>query len=262
MIPNYFHSHPLKVVPLHPAPSLIMIAVLLFGVSQAGAAFLNSPIHPASHANDGGLAAWPVEAHGEVVAEFIDNALPVAGNKADLDNTAPGFFRVPAASPVEPGVILYVGLRAEAAPAGSQYRTPLFSGSVESLRLGLTESRPAPQTVGDIGEIHDEDAAPTHMAYIVYRLDFGTRTADLSLFATPTLTTEPLTMNPDPDSPVAINAKFAWESIQFITTPALNDRDLDWQTERYYPGRLAPEPTSTALLAAGLLGLASRRRRA
>lgn len=244
-----------------PANSLSAFAALILGVSGASAALLDSLVVPARHRTAGFIAPWPVSSERSVFADFLDQALPVAGNKADPDNAAIGFFRTPQLSPNDAGVILYVGLCAEEAPAGSQYRIPLYSGSVESFQLGLAKAQPAPQTVGDIGEIYADDAPPVPMAYIVYRLDFGTRNEDVALFATPTLTPEPVTTGSASDSPMVIGTKFAWEEIRFTNMPSLDDRDVDWQTEHSSTGRIVPEPASTALIVAGLLGLASRRRR-
>ena len=241
---------------------LTTAAALTFGVAASSAALLDSPVVPARHTSERLATPWPAVSEVAAISDFLAHALPVAGNKADLSNEALSFFRVPEFSTNDSGVILYVGLRPEVAPTGNQYRAPLFSGSIHSFRLGAAESRPAPQTVGDIGEIHDEDAPATPMAYIVYRLDFGTRNEDVSLFATPLLTSEPVTMTTTPDAIVAINADFAWERIRFIMMPSLDERDVDWYTERTHAGRLVPEPTAIALLFAGVLGFAARRRRA
>jgi len=115
-----------------------------------------------------------------------------------------------------------------------------------------------PQTVGDIGEIYPDDAPPIPMAYIVYRLDFSTRSEGIALFATPAISTEPLTIG----SPQPLDASFAWENIHFINVPVAEDRDVDWQIDRSAGRTLAPEPTTAVLLGLGVLGLASRRRRA
>jgi PEP-CTERM motif len=204
------------------------------------------------------LSPWPATTESRSASNPLANALPVAGNKSDLGNEALGFFRVPTLSAHDPGAILYVGLRAEHAPTGSQYRAPLYSGSVESFRLGIAAAEPAPQTIGDIGEIFADDAPPTPMAYIVYRLDFSTRSEEVALFATPTVSTEPLTIG----TPQPLDASYAWETIRFTNLPAAEDRDVDWKLDRNAGRTLAPEPTSAALLGLGILGFAARRRRA
>jgi len=237
-------------------------SVIALSFSAANAALLDG-MGPSLRQTDAlHLTPWSSSADYNSVADFLNHALPVAGNKADPANQAPAFFRVPALSTNDAGVILYVGLQAEAAPEGSEYRTPLFSGSIHSFRLGAAEAKPAPQTVGDIGEIFPEDAPPTPMAYIVYRLEFGTRNENVALFSTPILTPEPVTFTVSKPSIIAINASFVWDEIAFHLMPTIDDRDVDWQTERSQAGRLVPEPTALALLGAGLLGWAARRRRA
>ena len=248
-------------ISMYSASSLAAAVAVTVGIASSSAALLDGAAVPAKHVSENLAAPWPTENESAEVAEFLRHALPVAGNKADLDNRALGFFRVPEFSTNDAGVILYVGLQPEPAPAGDPYIAPLFSGSIHSFRLGISEARPAPQTVGDIGEIHDESAAPTPMAYVVYRLDFGTRNELVSLFSTPVLTSEPVTMTDTPPAVVAINADFAWERIRFIMMPTVDERDVDWYTENLKPNRLVPEPASFALFAAGVLGLVARRRR-
>ena len=226
------------------------VAFMSLAAVSAHAALLDRIAPPSSQVRESLTAAWPKT---NEVSEFLRHALPVAGNKADLDNKALGFFRIPEFSTNDAGVILYVGLRPEAAPVGDQYIAPLFSGSIHSFRLGASEARPAPQTVGDIGEIHDEDAPATPMAYIVYRLEFGTRNEPVALFSTPHLTSEPVTMTDIPPAVIAMNANFAWDKIRFTMMPTMDERDLDWETDGSRPNRLVPEP--------GSLGLAGRRRR-
>ena len=239
-------------------PSVITLTALAFG------GLLCAPVIASSEPGDGPLSARPVATETYSPAEFLTTALPVASNKSDLGNEAVGFFRVPAPTSHEPGTILYVGLRAESAPTGGRYRSPLFSGSVESFDLGIGGAQAAPQTVGDIGEIHPEDAPAIPMAYIVYRLDFSTRGNDnVALFATPAVTTEPFTTS----SPDELEANFAWEAIRFSDFEISEENDLDPRKNRNtrYSSRsarntAAPEPTSAGLLALGVIGLALWRR--
>lgn len=246
-------THPTKHL-----PTVFTLAALtcsgLFGSSAVAA----------PEPGDGALSPWPVATETHSAAEFLATALPVATNKSDSGNTAPGFFRVPEATAHEPGTILYVGLRPESAPVISSYHAPLFSGSVESFDLGISGAQPGPQTVGDIGEIFSENTPPTPMAYIVYRLDFSTHGGDpVALFAPPKVTTEPFTTS----SPSELDANFAWEAINFSDFEFIRDQEKDWDNERnpHAGNRVArtaatPEPTSIGLLALGAVGLGFWRR--
>ncbi len=245
------------------APAKLTVTALTVAVLSAGGYFSASAT-ASPEAGDGVLSPWPTSSENHLAAEFLATALPVAANKSDLANTAAGFFRVPAPSAHEPGTILYVGLRAETAPSTGPYRAPLFSGSIESFDLGLGGAQPAPQTVGDIGEIFPENAPPTPMAYVVYRLDFSTHGNDtVALFATPSVTTEPFTTR----APDALDANFAWESISFSDFGILEDQEREWEATRNTRGNrtakatAAPEPTSAALLSLGLVAFGLRRRR-
>ena len=238
-----------------------------FGVTALTAAALTgglfcSPSSASPEAGDGVLSPWPTAAESHSAAEFLATALPVSANKSDLDNSAVGFFRVPTPSAHEPGTILYVGLRAEPAPTSGPYRAPLFSGSIESFDLGISGAQPTPQTVGDIGEIFPENAPPTAMAYVVYRLDFSTHGNDaVALFATPTVTTEPFTTR----APDALDANFAWEIIRFSDFGLLEEQEREWEANRKSHGSrtrtsAAPEPASAVLLSLGLIAFGLRRR--
>ena len=236
--------------------------VALTAAALAGGVFC-APATASPEAGDGVLSPWPTSAESHSAAEFLATALPVAANKSDFDNAAPGFFRIPSPTAHEPGTILYVGLRAEPAPTSGPYRAPLFSGSIESFDLGISGARPTPQTVGDIGEIFAEDAPPTAMAYVVYRLDFSTHGNDaVALFATPSVTTEPFTTR----APDALDANFAWESITFSDFGLLEEQQREWEANRNTRSNrtaktaAAPEPASAALLSLGLIAFGLRRR--
>lgn len=204
------------------------------------------------------LSPWSIAAEREMADVFLSSALPISGTKCDLVNETPSFFRSPSRSAHEPATVLYVGFQAEQTPTDSPYRVPLYSGSVESFDLGISGAQPAPQTVGDIGEIYPENAPAIPMSYIVYRLDYSTRSGDIALFAPPVLTIEPFTTK----SPEALDSRYAWESIRFNIFRNLDENGFELLAEApHTPGRLAPEPTSVALLGLGLLGFAGRRSR-
>lgn len=241
-------------------PSSLTVTALATAAFAGG--LLCAPAIASPEAGDGVLSPWPTSAENHCAAEFLATALPVASNKSDLDNSAAGFFRTPAPTAHEPGTILYVGLRAEPTPTSGPYRSPLFSGSIESFDLGISGAQPALQTVGDIGEIFAEDAPPTPMSYIVYRLDFSTHGNDaVALFATPNVTIEPFTTR----APDALDANFAWESISFsdFGLEVQQERDLEANhnaTSNRSKMSSAPEPASAVLLSLGLIAFGLRRR--
>lgn len=249
-------------------PTLSLSSVSSLSALTAGALVFGGLLSPATFASpepgDGVLSPWPIATETHSAAEFLTAALPVAANKSDIANGAAGFFRVPTATTHEPGTILYVGLRAEPAPTSGAYCAPLFSGSVESLDLGIGGAKATPRTVGDIGEIYADDAPPTPMAYIVYRLDFSTRGSDrVALFATPTVTTEPFTTR----APDELDANFAWEEIRFSDFEEIGDHQKDHNYDRNARDvrrtaktAAAPEPSSAGLLALGLIGISLWRR--
>ncbi len=244
-------------------PSVFTLTALASSALTLGGLLCTQAI-ASSEPGDGALSPWPAATETHSAAEFLATALPVATNKSDTGNEAPGYFRVPAPTAHEPGTILYVGLRAESAPNGGTYHAPLFSGSVESFDLGISGAQPALQTVGDIGEIYREDAPPTPMAYIVYRLDFSTHgNESVALFATPSVTIEPFTTS----SPDELDANFAWEAIRFSDFEILEDHEMDWEKNRLArsgsraaQAAAAPEPASAGLIALGVLGLGLWRR--
>ena len=242
-------------------PPHFTLAALTTAVLCAGG-LMCAPATAAPEAGNGIVSPWSTFAESHSATDFLTTALPVAANKSDLDNASVGFFRTPTPTAHEPGTILYVGLRAEPAPDIEPYSSPLFSGSIESFDLGIGGARPVAQTVGDIGEIFPEDAPPTPMAYIVYRLDFSTRSNDkVALFAIPTVRTEPFTTS----APDALDANFAWESISFSNFGLLEEQEKDWEEggksrKKGARALAAPEPASAALFSLGLLALVLRRR--
>ena len=152
---------------------------------------------------------------------FTYGDLPVSGNKVDFAGTNSA-SAVLASSPETPGTSVYLSYLMRVDPTTGSAGLSLYQGTTETLFTGKRSGSPNvfgidPKT----GTAANSTVSCSHLALVVYRIDFAAASATIKMYVNPQSNVEPAT----PDLVVAKTSALTYDRIRIQSSGATGSVD-------------------------------------